>query len=708
LTAAQVDSQVEDQVNDQTDSQDYNPVAANAIRVQQMSTEERNGAINEIIAYHGRNYYTSLPPDVQEIVLINMVYFRKVKSNHIDDHRITMGGKSYTGGRRPWYHQMSASGCTIAAPNTILEDFYEWLNANNPENVLLFKVRGVNITLTKNQLKELAPKYLTHAPASRQFSMDIRLEKFLRIIGDLENIKAALVKCVRPDFWTNVIIWLEGLAIAKQEFGIGSWEGATDEQKHSMRLAALASPGFASQGLSAAIHKNFETAASLISMSETAHSVEAITKMMDHISNPVTYQTPQVAQAVTALQAHSVNSPYAITLVWQTLDDFDLDVVLPNYTRISLNNLQSDNFKLNFDANCNCGPSSTKTPVECISYTGKGIPPSGVYKVYVNLYRRYNQYATAPIDFTIIVMINGQSTEYKHSWAGSHTKSISGGRLYESIRIDASQFSAPSLEISDSKARSIEANSPRFVSAFGKNPKAQIMTLDEIRQSDFVEILWKHSPECGGGGRSAGGGGRSLVNSILGRTKTTLAERQAAAAAAANPSIENLIRGLSSGDHITMNMCSGLPTYITGVMYDQPSIEGVAPRGKMTFNTLHHNNVIHKPDASLGTTERLNPDWFSHHMGYYDRPKVIAIIKHEEKYFLILQGAKIPDADVLSITGGFYPTDLSGELHACRAEYAIFNAVRPDCHNEGIPLIGVWVWETMSIEVNGKKMILSL
>ena len=519
--------------------------------------------------------------------------------------------------------------------------------------------------------------------------MDSRLSKYMEVLPDIEVIEQANASTVRPNHWIPIIAWLKILRQMCGILNVTSWNQLDVEQKMQMRVVVL-STGRSNSG----IHLDYESAESLIGFSTNARSIHAMTSMLDNLSNPVTYG---VAQVTRALAEHKVLSKFFATIAWGTKDDLDLAVGLPNGQRVSFSNTIACGWKLDFDANKMCGSNSTTTPTECISYTGLlNMLLKGTYTVYVSCYARYNG-SKSDIPYSVIISINGNITEKQdisyassgQSWVNVHTFTIG----------DADIQPPAEIGISASKARSIQASSPKFTEHFG-TPRAVIQTMGDIDAT----VVWEYKPVlvsgysiisglCSaafGGGAPVSGGGVSVAPK-----KTTLSERLAIEAEPASMKFSKF----SSDANVTVPYrTAGLPFYATKV------IASNGTKMPLHMNTYHvPRQLAHDPDRSIGDTARLTPECFDYPV--LDQVKVVAIIQYKGNYFLIIEGMQLPSSG-WPIRGGFYPTDLFGDLHCVRTEYSLFDSIAPSPPtSSGRPLIGVWLANDTNLMVDGKSIM---
>ena len=449
--------------------------------------------------------------------------------------------------------------------------------------------------------------------------------------------------------------------------------------------------------------RGFETGEALINFSGNARDVRAIATMMDAISNPATYQVSQVAQALLNHNVSLNGRKLYISLEWETLDDLDLGLRLPNGKIIDFRTMLVNDIELNFDANANCTRSPTTTPVEFISSRVGTTPLFGRYTVLVNCYKF--KYSRVSIPFTLTITVGGVSNTYSYSWNGAAGSAVNGGTCYQQFTIGPEDFIEQSREpiISDSRARSISANTSKFREHYGSNPSSNIVDLSDAPRE--VERLWIYNSESNCG---ITGGGRSLISSLIGKARTTLSERLTP-----KPFVEYFANLPESADiRIQLAQCSGLPAYATQITRDLES----RPLGAFNFNVLHDATaqIFLQPNTTIPNTGRLSSEWIQGCTSETYEIKIIAIVKWNDNYFCIVDRAKFPDR--LPATGGFYPSDLPLDQHSIRAEYSIFNTVRPlmPTSSGRVPMIGFWIHRRhtrdglFSIKINGEAVRLQL
>jgi predicted nucleic acid-binding Zn-ribbon protein len=679
-------------------------------RINLPSAEDEERCKIEIARCFGRGYFDGLSNELKELLITNMWHQLSVRSFHLDENRITIGGAPYTGGSRPVYGRFSSTGVTLERAKSPLELFMEFVTSGNSyssSNIVPIPtaIEGLRTDRTFAQLAILCTKYMSYNFRTNEFMIDSRLAKFIKILLDIDYFKEAIGMCQRPNFWTKTMEWLDYIANASMQLGILSWEGATNNQKNTLRLIALIGPSAEFCG-TVAIIRGFETGESLINFSGNARDVRAIASMMDAISNPETYQVSQVAQALLNHNVSLNGRKLYISLEWKTLDDLDLGLRLPNGRIIDFRTMLANDIELNFDANQNCTRSPTTTPVEFISSRVGTTPLFGRYTVLVNCYKF--KYSRVSIPFTLTITVGGVSNTYSYSWNGVAGSAVNGGTCYQQFTIGPEDFIEQSMGpiISDSGARSIKANTSKFIEHYGSNPSSNIVDLSNAPRE--VERLWIYNLEANCG---ITGGGRALISSLIGaagKARTTLSERLAP-----KPFVEYFANLPESADiRIQLAQCSGLPAYATQITRDLES----RPLGAFNFNVLHDATaqIFLQPNTTIPNTGRLSYEWIRGCASETYEIKIIAIVKWNDNYFCIVDKAKFPDR--LPVTGGFYPSDLTLDQHSIRAEYSIFNTVRPlvPTSSSSIPMIGFWIhrWHTsngiFSIKINGEVVRLQL
>mmetsp|Transcript_63496 Transcript_63496/g.182293 ORF Transcript_63496/g.182293 Transcript_63496/m.182293 type:complete len:425 (-) Transcript_63496:444-1718(-) len=104
-----------------------------------------------------------------------------------------------------------------------------------------------------------------------------------------------------------------------------------------------------------------------------------------------------------------------VTLMWDTKDDLDLHLILPNgLGEINCENPELEGGKLDIDGN-HCLERATIKPIENITWpphdaTSRTNPPSGMYMVWVKVFQRHNRARDANI--TVVTHVAGQETMY--------------------------------------------------------------------------------------------------------------------------------------------------------------------------------------------------------------------------------------------------------------------------------------------------------
>jgi uncharacterized protein YfaP (DUF2135 family) len=99
-----------------------------------------------------------------------------------------------------------------------------------------------------------------------------------------------------------------------------------------------------------------------------------------------------------------------VTLAWNTLDDLDLQLVEPSGKKIYYGNKTTSAGGI-LDIDMNAGNNFSSSPIENIYYSGE--PPTGRYRVFVNLYKRNT--TTPDIPYSIQVLINNQTFEFNRT-----------------------------------------------------------------------------------------------------------------------------------------------------------------------------------------------------------------------------------------------------------------------------------------------------
>ena len=491
------------------------------------------------------------------------------------------------------------------------------------------------------------------------------------------RIRTAQQQLDRPAHWNSVLKWVDGLIQEMIKYA-PSWNELTQVQIIHMHIFALATGRVG--GSIRIVNLDYQQAKNIVDFYEIP-DIRELCRTMDTLSDPSTYMQSQVNKQLLKL---NIDSKIGVTLVWHTPDDLDLQVECRRslysnaLEKVYFGNKVGWDARLDHDANID---GKDPNPIENITLTAPGF-----FKIQVNLYTRRT--FREPIKFSIIVRIWDQSTVLEFEWPVDRV--VNNIMTVHEIEITADDMKAPELKLSEKEAKRVVRQQPGWSEHFG-NPVPRIATIADLKPTDVWIRQQAPAPAPAPAPTSAN---NYLFD--MARCKLDTAEPPPL------PLTVSDLVGLQSVIEVDPMDCSIDPGY--AVIITTPS-QVLKHSGPIPVSYTINGHSPAKP--VLNTDEKTTPsrftsECFSYHQGLV---KVSAIVRINEFWFLVLDGAVLPSGPDFPTGGGFYSVDLSPDFHDYRSLWGSHHTltlpvVKP---SNDLHLIGGWATNrTLNVYIDGK------
>jgi hypothetical protein len=518
---------------------------------------------------------------------------------------------------------------------------------NHPVQVGLFE--HVHFTCEELTPDDLAAK-LEELSGYLNGSFDNRFQRLVDEPSSLQVIQGEVPKLTRPDHWRSVIDW--AVSIASKAQG-RKWDQLDAHEKYQLMIFAMLTGR--SNG---STHFDMQQASNLVDFMDEAHNTSALRAMMDDRSNPETYQVSRVAAL---LRDKRVTSLCTVTLTWggdgqPHKSDLDLHTKV-NGQELYYSNKRVGNCQLDFDANAS---SVEKHPAENISLNQVG---SFVFRV-----NNFNNRDGRDVPFEVTVRKPG----FEEMHSGVWPKSGKNGDFMTvcTVRVTAEDLQGKPVELSEAEQKKLAAKEAEWEHAFGE-PRSVVASSDDLE----VTLVKPAALPRPADGKRAQVAFTQLLAAKPTPAKPTLAQR------CELETLSGLIRHAGSkGRSLQVDRRNFVPAYVTRLETRTDVLNA-----RFAINAYHRKNEPPQlPRSDEPSTARFDEAW-----GLPSRATVHGFVKVGSVWFMVLEGARMPNSASWPLGAGMYPTNLKPEMHHHRSKWSSFHCmVAPSPHGTGTALIG--------------------
>ncbi len=526
-------------------------------------------------------------------------------------------------------------------------------------------------------------------------SMDTRLDELitnLQLTPDGLNSDMKMLESVledknlfRKDFWKYRIEYAKRVQKYASRFPNGdNFKKMDPFHKMHVRIFAL----FYGGSYSYSENLMFKAVSHLVDCSKDVYNGGTLVTFMNSRSDPDTYMVQQVARA---LETHSIQSRFTVSLAWSSTSDLDLWIKTPNGEIINHVNRESKtcNTKLDFDANSQT-EECMENPVENITLDWENF---GKYDVYVNNFQSRNGEICIP--FIVVVSLDGEREVFESSWA---TKKKSNGKLKNMVNVTSVYISEMMVrklkppEMSAKKIKSFSNLLEGFGGLFG-NIRTQIVNIETLSNTKHINLKMEKLIH-----RNIRGMNIHQIGNIVSseRKRTTISQRTGGDFT----KISDIINSKSKV-YVSINAKDFPPSVLT-----KHSCDNVLKYNVIVNTYYEKGSLPTKPNPDRRFVfSRIDNEWNKN-----SRINIISITRLPSGYFLCAEEPRLPKQNSEWIIGaGMYVDDLKSEYHKFRELWKTHHISTPlKIDQKTTPAIGIFMCNMNShrIRVNGIDMVI--
>lgn len=543
--------------------------------------------------------------------------------------------------------------------------------------------------ITSNKYKRFLEENVSVAQPRLSNLFNTEAIKSINMI--IENIQ----QLERPNHWLGVIKWYK--KILKYLDG-RVYETLSEQDKVHLGVFAMMN-GSHDMDEYTIVNKTFRQASNFVDFS-TMDSLEDIFREMDTRASPQNYMQSSLARN---LEKHSVTSKWRVSLVWdgkEHEDDLDIQVLwyLPDgsFLKIFYGNraVQVNGYETRLDFDMNAG-TKVDEPAENISCV-----PYGEYRIQVNNFSRYTKGKDIP--FKVIIHQEGQEDiVIERVWPVDR----SPGNFMDIKTHRFTQVQNQDLVMSTKAASRAVAHQGEWDEYFGPNITSVVPNVEDLGTDTPVNV-WEKGFKNTGTSSFMNMASSSVQNKKNGRKvekKKYLSQKDDMP-----KNMSDLLLYMSNGKHTLKIKPRGKsPGYIT-------TINTLKEVQKTPYSLNHFHikgEVPRKPEVErFSGTARFDDSWFlSGCCPEYS--EVDCVVQFGTKWFLVVDGVKLPNDQNYPLTGGFHPGSLKPSLHSKHNYQWTYNNTRilpTFTHSESSnPLIGTFlIAEEVEVFLDGRPLII--
>ena len=501
-------------------------------------------------------------------------------------------------------------------------------------------VKPKNLTplITSNKYKRFLEENVSVAQPRLSNLFNTEAIKSIKMI--IENIQ----QLERPNHWIGVVKWYKKILTYLDG---RVYETLTEQDKVHLGVFAMMN-GSHDMDENTVVNKTFRQASNFVDFS-TMNTLEDIFREMDTRSAPQNYMQSSL---VRNLEKHRVTSKWRVSLVWdgkEHPDDLDIQVLwyLPDghVLKIYYGNraVQVNGYETRLDFDMNAG-SKVDEPAENISCV-----PYGEYKVQVNNFTRYTEDKDIP--FKVIIHQEGQEDiVIERVWPVDRRP----GNFMDIKTHRFTQVQNPDLVMSTKAATRAMAHQGEWDEYFGSNITSNVPNVEDLGSETPVNV-W----EKGYNGTGASSFMEMVSSSVQNKKNESNGKKKYLSQKGDIPkNMSDLLLYMSNGRHTLKIKPRGKsPGYITKIN----TIKEVQ-KSPYSLNHFHTKGEVPRKPEDIGTA-RFDDSWFlSGRCPEYS--DVDCVVQFGTKWFLVVDGVKLPNDTNYPLTGGFHTGALKPSLHS--------------------------------------------
>lgn len=504
----------------------------------------------------------------------------------------------------------------------------------------------------------IKPKNLTSISMSNKYKHYLQENVFvcqsrLSNLFNTEAIKSIkmiidnIQQLERPNHWIGLIKWYK--KILKYLNG-RVYETLSDEDKIHLGVFAMMN-GKHDSDENTIINKTFRQASNFVDFS-TMDSLEDIFREMDTRSAPQNYMQSSL---VRNLEKHRVTSKWRVSLVWdgkEHKDDLDIQVLwyIPDgrVLKIYYGNrvVQVNDYETRLDFDMNAG-TKVDEPAENISCV-----PYGDYKIQVNNFSRYTKNKDIP--FKVIIHQEGQEDiVIERVWPVDRPP----GNFMDIKTHSFTQVQNQDLVMSTKAASRAMAHQEEWNEYFGSNITSSVPNVEDLG-TDIPVNVWDKGYKKNTGTNSSF---MDMASSSFQNKKNQNKKKYLSQKDNIPKNMTDLLVYMSNGRHnLKIKPRGKSPGYIT-------KITTLKEVQKYPYSLNHFQTkgeVPRKPEVNRSSpTARFDDSWFL--SGYCpEYSDVNCVVQFGTKWFLVVDGVKLPNDPNYPLIGGFHTGSLKPSLHS--------------------------------------------
>ena len=551
------------------------------------------------------------------------------------------------------------------------------------------KPKNVTPLITSNKYKRFLEENISVAQNRLSNLFNTEAIKSIKMI--IENIQ----QLERPNHWIGVIKWYKKILV---HLDGRVYETLSDQDKVHLGVFAMMN-GSHDIDENTVVNKTFRQSSNFVDFS-TMDTLEDIFREMDTRSAPQNYMQSAL---VRNLEKHRVTSKWRISLIWDGKahrDDLDIQVLwyIPNgpVHRVYYGNrvIQVNGYETRLDFDMNAG-TKVDEPAENISCV-----PYGEYRIQVNNFTRYTEDMDIP--FKVIIHQEGQEDiVIERVWPVDRPP----GNFMDIKTHRFTQVQNQDLVMSTKAGSRAMAHQGEWDEYFGPNITSVVPNVEDLG-SDTPVNVWKKGNKKNVGNSSFMEMASSSVHNK--KVQKAVKKKYLSQKDDTPKNLSDLLVYMSTGRHsLKIKPRGKSPGYITKIV----TLKDVQ-KTPYSLNHFHTKcEVPRKPEVErFSGTARFDNSWF--HSGRCpEYSEVNCVVQFGTKWFLVVEGVKLPNDPNYPLTGGFHTGSLKPSFHSKHNYQWTYNNTRifptVSYSDSSIPLIGTFlIADEVEVFLDGRPIII--